>query len=106
MPTGRAARQTLAEAQEAKLELVCKKLRLTEGERVLDVGCGWGSFAIHAASRHGVKVLGITLSAPQVQLAQERVRAAGLSDLVEIRVADYRELVGEPYDAISSCPKP
>ena len=94
--------ETLAEAQEAKLELVCKKLRLTEGERVLDVGCGWGSFAIHAASRHGVKVLGITLSAPQVQLAQERVRAAGLSDLVEIRVADYRELVGEPYDAISS----
>jgi cyclopropane-fatty-acyl-phospholipid synthase len=94
--------ETLDEAQEAKLELVCKKLRLTEGERVLDVGCGWGSFAIHAAARHGVKVLGITLSAPQVQLAQERVRAAGLSDLVEIRVADYRELVGEPYDAISS----
>ncbi|HET7049596.1 MAG TPA: cyclopropane-fatty-acyl-phospholipid synthase family protein [Solirubrobacteraceae bacterium] len=93
---------TLEAAQEAKLELVCKKLRLSEGERVLDVGCGWGSFAIHAAARHGVKVLGITLSAPQVQLAQERVRTAGLSDLVEIRVADYRELEGEPYDAISS----
>jgi cyclopropane-fatty-acyl-phospholipid synthase len=93
---------TLEAAQEAKLELVCKKLRLSEGERVLDVGCGWGSFAIHAAARHGVKVLGITLSAPQVQLAQERVHAAGTSDLVEIRVADYRELEGEPYDAISS----
>jgi cyclopropane-fatty-acyl-phospholipid synthase len=94
--------QTLEEAQEAKLELVCKKLRLTEGERVLDVGCGWGSFAIHAATHHGVKVLGVTLSAPQVLLARERVRAAGLEDLVEIRLADYRELAGEPYDAISS----
>lgn len=94
--------QTLDEAQEAKLELVCKKLRLTEGERVLDVGCGWGSFAIHAASRHGVQVLGITLSGAQVELARERVQAAGLSDLVEIRVADYRELAGEPYDAIAS----
>ncbi|MGZ4322963.1 MAG: class I SAM-dependent methyltransferase [Solirubrobacteraceae bacterium] len=94
--------QTLEEAQEAKLELVCKKLRLSEGERVLDVGCGWGSFAIHAAARHGVKVLGITLSAPQVLLARQRVHAAGLSDLVEIRVADYRELEGEPYDAIAS----
>ncbi|MGZ4181299.1 MAG: class I SAM-dependent methyltransferase [Solirubrobacteraceae bacterium] len=94
--------QTLEEAQEAKLELVRKKLRLSEGERVLDVGCGWGSFAIHAAARHGVKVLGITLSAPQVLLARQRVHAAGLSDLVEIRVADYRELEGEPYDAIAS----
>jgi cyclopropane-fatty-acyl-phospholipid synthase len=93
---------TLEAAQEAKLELVCKKLRLTEGERVLDVGCGWGSFAIHAAARHGVKVLGITLSAPQVLLARQRVQAAALSELVEIRVADYRELEGEPYDAIAS----
>jgi cyclopropane-fatty-acyl-phospholipid synthase len=93
---------TVEAAQEAKLELVCKKLRLTEGERVLDVGCGWGSFAIHAAARHGVKVLGITLSPPQVQLARERVDAAGLSDLVEIRVADYREIEAEPYDAIAS----
>jgi cyclopropane-fatty-acyl-phospholipid synthase len=93
---------TLAAAQEAKLELVCKKLQLTEGERVVDVGCGWGSFAIHAAARHGVKVLGITLSPPQVQLARQRAEAAGLSDLVEIRVADYREIEGEPYDAIAS----
>jgi cyclopropane-fatty-acyl-phospholipid synthase len=94
--------QTLEEAQQAKLALVCKKLALTEGERVLDVGCGWGSFAIHAAKNHGVKVLGVTLSAPQVHLARERVREAGLEDLVEIRVADYREISGEPFDAISS----
>ncbi|HEY1508223.1 MAG TPA: cyclopropane-fatty-acyl-phospholipid synthase family protein [Solirubrobacteraceae bacterium] len=94
--------QTLEEAQQAKLALVCKKLRLTEGERVLDVGCGWGSFAIHAAKNHGVKVLGVTLSAPQVDLARERVREAGLEDLVEIRVADYREISEGPFDAISS----
>jgi cyclopropane-fatty-acyl-phospholipid synthase len=94
--------QTLEEAQQAKLALVCKKLRLTEGERVLDVGCGWGSFAIHAAKNHGVKVLGVTLSAPQVDLARERVREAGLEDLVEIRVADYREISERPFDAISS----
>jgi cyclopropane-fatty-acyl-phospholipid synthase len=94
--------QTLEEAQEAKLELVCKKLGLKEGERVLDVGCGWGSFAIHAASRHGVSVLGVTLSAPQVLLARERAREAGVDDRVQFRVADYRELEGEPFDAIAS----
>jgi cyclopropane-fatty-acyl-phospholipid synthase len=94
--------RTLEEAQEAKLELVCKKLGLRPGERVLDVGCGWGSFAIHAASRHGVQVLGITLSEPQAQLGRERAEAAGVGDKVEIRVADYRELTAEPFDAISS----
>ena len=94
--------KTLEEAQEAKLELVCQKLALTRGERVLDVGCGWGSFAIHAASRHGVRVVGITLSEPQAQLARERVVAAGLDGQVEIRVTDYRELAGEYFDAIAS----
>ncbi len=64
--------ETLEEAQEAKLELVCKKLALKEGERVLDVGCGWGSFAIHAASRHRVRVLGVTLSEPQAELGRAR----------------------------------
>jgi cyclopropane-fatty-acyl-phospholipid synthase len=94
--------QTLEEAQDAKLELVCKKLALKAGERVLDVGCGWGSFAIHAARNHGVNVLGITLSEPQAELGRERAREAGVGDLVEIRVADYRELTGETFDAISS----
>ncbi|MDQ6744557.1 MAG: cyclopropane-fatty-acyl-phospholipid synthase family protein, partial [Actinomycetota bacterium] len=94
--------ETLEEAQEAKLELVCSKLALRPGERVLDVGCGWGSFAIHAARHHGASVLGITLAERQAELAQERVREAGLSDPIEIRLADYREVVAEPFDAIVS----
>jgi cyclopropane-fatty-acyl-phospholipid synthase len=93
---------TLEKAQEAKLELVCKKLALREGERVLDVGCGWGSFVIHAASRHGVRAVGITLSEHQAQLARERAREAGVADRVEFRVADYREVSDGPFDAIAS----
>jgi cyclopropane-fatty-acyl-phospholipid synthase len=93
---------TLEEAQETKLELVCTKLALQEGDRVLDVGCGWGSFAMHAASRHGARVLGITLAERQAELARARVEAAGLADRVEIRIADYRELSEQPFDAISS----
>ena len=92
----------LEEAQEAKLELVCRKLGLRDGERVLDVGCGWASLAIHAASRHGARVLGVTLAEQQAQLARERVRAAGLTDRIEIRLADYREVMDGPFDAISS----
>ena len=69
---------------------------------MLDVGCGWGSFAIHAAREHGVSVTGITLSEPQAELARKRVAEAGVEDLVDIRVMDYRELDGEPYDAIAS----
>jgi cyclopropane-fatty-acyl-phospholipid synthase len=98
----RGGAQTLEEAQHAKLELVCTKLDLQAGERVLDVGCGWGSFAMHAARNHGVKVLGVTLSEQQVSLGRQRVLEAGLQDLVELRVADYRELAGESFDAISS----
>jgi cyclopropane-fatty-acyl-phospholipid synthase len=94
--------KTLEEAQETKLELVCSKLGLQPGEQVLDVGCGWGSFAIHAATRHGVNVVGITLSAPQAEIARRRAEEAGVADKVEIRVADYRELEGESYDAIAS----
>jgi cyclopropane-fatty-acyl-phospholipid synthase len=93
---------TLEEAQQAKLELVCAKLKLRRGERVLDVGCGWGSFAIHAAKHHDVSVLGITLAERQAELARERVRQAGVADRVEIGIADYRELAGAPYDAIVS----
>jgi cyclopropane-fatty-acyl-phospholipid synthase len=93
---------TLEEAQETKLDLVCTKLALQEGERVLDVGCGWGSFVMHAASRYGVEAVGITLSEPQAVLARQRVADAGLSDRVEIRVQDYRELAGEQFDAVAS----
>ena len=94
--------EPLESAQERKLETICRKLALTPGERVLDVGCGWGSFAIHAATRHGADVVGITLSEPQAELARERVAAAGVADLVDIRVADYREMAGERFDAIAS----
>jgi cyclopropane-fatty-acyl-phospholipid synthase len=94
--------ETLEQAQETKLELVCTKLRLAAGERVLDVGCGWGAFAIHAASKHGVDVVGITLSSAQAEEARRRVAAAGLTDKIEIRVMDYRELSGEQFDAIAS----
>jgi cyclopropane-fatty-acyl-phospholipid synthase len=93
---------TLEEAQRTKLELVCTKLGLQPGERILDVGCGWGSFAVHAAREHGVHVTGITLSAPQAERARARAAEAGLSDRVDIRVADWRELDGETFDAIAS----
>ena len=93
---------TLEEAQEAKLELVCTKLALQPGQRVLDVGCGWGSFALHAAQRHGVEVVGITLSHNQHELARRRVAEAGLEDKIDIRLVDYRDLTGETFDAISS----
>jgi cyclopropane-fatty-acyl-phospholipid synthase len=96
---------TLEEAQEAKLELVCSKLGLRSGESVLDVGCGWGSFAIHAAQRHGVAVLGITLSQEQADVARRRVSRLGLEGQVDIRVMDYREVAGSferCFDAVSS----
>jgi cyclopropane-fatty-acyl-phospholipid synthase len=93
---------TLEEAQEAKLELVCTKLALEPGRRVLDVGCGWGSFAIHAAANHGVSVVGITLSEPQAALARRRATENGVDDRAETRVADYRELSDEPFDAVAS----
>jgi cyclopropane-fatty-acyl-phospholipid synthase len=94
--------RSLEEAQETKLELVCTKLRLEPGQRVLDVGCGWGSFALHAARRHGVNVLGVTLSEPQAVFARKRAADEGLADRVEFRVADYRELREQPFDAIAS----
>jgi cyclopropane-fatty-acyl-phospholipid synthase len=95
---------TLEQAQAAKRELICRKLALREGERVLDVGCGWGSFVIHAAANHGVQAVGITLSPAQAELARRRVADAGLADRVEIRVADYRDLgaADDGYDAIAS----
>ncbi|MFJ8110247.1 class I SAM-dependent methyltransferase [Streptomyces sp. NPDC096132] len=92
----------LEEAQRDKLELVCRKLALTPGQRLLDVGCGWGSMAVHAAREHGVRVVGITLSQEQAAYARKRVADAGLTDRVEIRVQDYRDVGDGPYEAISS----
>ncbi len=98
------AATTLEEAQAAKYELICRKLGLDErpGARLLDVGCGWGSMAIHAARHHGARVVGVALSHEQVDKAKERVRAEGLEDAVEIRYQDYRDLRDEQFDAISS----
>jgi cyclopropane-fatty-acyl-phospholipid synthase len=93
---------TLEEAQRTKLDLVCTKLNLQPGERVLDVGCGWGSWVLHAAREYDVQVTGITLSEPQARLARERAAEAGVADKVDIRVQDYRELAGERFDAIAS----
>ncbi len=89
-------------AQEAKLDLVCRKLALRPGMRLLDVGCGWGSLALHAAQRYGAEVVGITLSAEQAELARHRVTEAGLDGRIEVRVQDYREVADGPFDAISS----
>ncbi|HYP56567.1 MAG TPA: cyclopropane-fatty-acyl-phospholipid synthase family protein [Solirubrobacterales bacterium] len=94
--------ETLEEAQFEKRETVCRKLALKEGERVLDVGCGWGSFPIHAAKEHGARVVGITLSPAQAEEARRRVEEAGVADKVEIRLMDYRDLRGERFDAIAS----
>jgi len=94
----------LEAAQAAKHELISRKLGLGErpGMRLLDIGCGWGSMALHAATRHGAEVVGVTISAEQAAAARERVAEAGLSDRVEIRLQDYRDLAGETFDAVSS----
>ena len=99
----------LVEAQAAKHELICRKLGLAEQRepssrrrRLLDVGCGWGSMAIHAATHHDVDVVGVTISNEQAALARQRVAAAGMDDRVEIRIQDYREVNDGPFDAISS----
>jgi cyclopropane-fatty-acyl-phospholipid synthase len=93
---------TLEDAQRDKLELICRKLELKPGQRLLDVGCGWGSMAIHAAREYGVSVVGVTLSQEQAAYARKRVAGEGLTDKVEIRVQDYRDVADGPYDAISS----
>ena len=93
--------ESLDRAQQRKLDLVCRKLQLQPGQRLLDVGCGWGSLARHAASNYGVTVVGVTLSPKQAEEALRRVRADGLEERVSIEVSDYRDVDGE-FDAISS----
>jgi cyclopropane-fatty-acyl-phospholipid synthase len=93
---------TLEQAQTDKHELICRKLRLREGERILDVGCGWGTLAIHAAARFGVSVVGVTLSEKQAELAGKRVAEAGVGDRVQVRLQDERDVDDGPYDAITS----
>ncbi|MFJ8075219.1 class I SAM-dependent methyltransferase [Streptomyces sp. NPDC096176] len=93
---------TLEDAQRDKLDLICRKLELKEGDRLLDVGCGWGSMAIHAAREYGAQVTGVTLSREQAAYARKRIADEGLTDRIEIRVQDYRDVKDGPYDAISS----
>ncbi|WP_436499392.1 class I SAM-dependent methyltransferase [Actinokineospora sp. HUAS TT18] len=94
--------QTVEQAQRAKLDLVCRKLGLREGDRLLDVGCGWGSLAIHAARHYGARVVGITLSAEQRAFILGRLDEYGLTGQVEIRLQDYRDLTDAPFDAIGT----
>jgi cyclopropane-fatty-acyl-phospholipid synthase len=90
-------------AQERKLDYICRKLRLKPGQRLLDIGCGWGGLVIHAAQKYGVDATGITLSQPQAELANERISAAGLSDRCRVAVRDYRDLDDpEGYDVLVS----
>jgi len=93
---------SLEAAQYQKLRHICTKLRLGHGQRVLDIGCGWGAFALHAAKEHNVRVLGITLSAQQHTVCQTRIEQGGLNDLVEVRLQDYRELENEQFDRVVS----
>ena len=81
-------------AQERKLDYICRKLRLRSGERLLDIGCGWGGLVLHAALRYDVEALGITLSQPQATLANERIRRAGAADRCRVEVRDYRDVDG------------
>ena len=92
----------LAQAQHDKLELICRKLGLRPGMRLLDIGCGWGSLLVHAAKHHGVEAVGITLSAEQLQHVRGRLAQHDLEDRVEVRRQDYRELPDARFDAVAS----
>jgi cyclopropane-fatty-acyl-phospholipid synthase len=93
----------LAAAQHDKLDHICRKLMLQPGERLLDIGCGWGALLIHAAKRFGVQAHGVTLSQQQLELARERIAQAGLGSRVTVELRDYRDIAGEAiYDKVAS----
>ena len=93
---------TLEAAQTRKLDVICRKLDLQPGERFLDIGCGWGSLVLHAATNFGVKAVGVTLAEEQAKLGRRRIKEAGLEDSCEIRVLDYREVKDGPFDKVAS----
>jgi cyclopropane-fatty-acyl-phospholipid synthase len=93
---------SLDEAQEEKVDLVCRKLDLQPGQRLLDVGCGWGTMVLHAAAEYGARVIGVTLSRQQAEYGQKRIAELGLSELAEIRHDDYRSVPEGGFDAVSS----
>lgn len=92
----------LADAQRDKLDLICRKLRLRPGSRLLDVGCGWGSLILHAARHYGVAATGVTISARQHEFVQARIAELGLADRVQVLHQDYREISAAPFDAVAS----
>ena len=94
--------EDLDAAQEAKLELICRKLRLRPEERLLDIGCGWGGLVQYAVERYRVSALGVTLSEPQAALAARRIAEAGLADRCRVEVRDYRDLPAGPFDTVVS----
>lgn len=96
------ADSTLEEAQEEKVDLVCRKLDLQPGQRLLDVGCGWGTMVVHAARHYGVKVIGVTLSRQQAEFGQRQIDDLGLGQRAEIRYQDYRQVTETNFDAVSS----
>lgn len=96
---------TLDAAQEQKLDYICRKLRLQPGEKLLDIGCGWGGLILHAVREYGVRALGITLSQQQFLLATDRIRKAGLSDRCEVKLLDYRDVQGLDDKATGSYDK-
>ncbi len=89
--------ESIHAAQERKLDYICRKLRLEPGERLLDIGCGWGGLVIHAARHYGAESFGITLSQPQVEFARERIARAGLQDRCQVEYLDYREIMSSPH---------
>lgn len=95
--------EDLDSAQKNKLDYICRKLRLSPGERLLDIGCGWAGLIAHAAAHYGVECVGITLSVPQAEVARERLREMNLHDRCRVEVADYRDIEhAQPYDKIVS----
>jgi len=95
--------EDLDSAQQRKLDYICKKLRLRRGERLLDIGCGWGGLIMHAAAHYGVQAVGLTLSVPQAEMARQRLREAALNDRCRVEVSDYRDIDhGQQYCKIVS----
>ncbi len=94
--------ESLAEAQLRKIDHILTKIRLQPGQRLLDIGCGWGALVLRAAERFGAQCVGVTLSKNQYELARERVRAAGLEDRIDIRLQDYRDVKDGAFDRITS----
>ena len=93
---------TLEEAQEEKFDLVARKLDLRPGQRLLDIGCGWGGMVLHAVKNYGVTAIGVTLSQQQADYAQRQIADAGLQDRAQVRFQDYRDVPEGDFDAVSS----